>query len=935
MRSLVLSTSLTLFLAAGNAPLSSALNIPLDVQQLLPTGVPGKTRTNDPVSVGVPLPDGSGITSASQLGLSGPSAGQFRILAYWPSGQAKWVLADFDTTVLSDGVTPAMLVDGSGNFGGPNLATDQGSTLSIATGAGTFVVQKANFDVLHQATVAGQTFVRSGGQGVLVRSGGVTYTSVNDASSATSLEENGPVKAVVVSKGALKSSSGTRLMDYTCRLYFYAGAAWVRTVVTLRNAASSQTSPVAVSSAEVDLPLSLGSGRAFSFGRYGTSPITGTFSGSETAYLFQAVTRIAGASDGNGNEQWNNGVQTPPMEAIDTTAWNYVQKGLEIKQGTTVLNALSTVDATPAAGWAELYDANGKGVTFGYRWLNAYWPGGFEFDGDANAQVGLLSKHNSLGSISFAWGAWDTRELLFDFHTSGVDNDLVLWRLQYPLYARASLDQYTSAGAFLGETKLVSMSEQEMWFSAHGGTNPLTWNASMEYWRFYAWSQGGGYNQSDQALLNLVDFVRTGGGGWFLRGQQGNQLKCDNGIRHSDGFDFRNNPISPDNSGCYNKRAFDEDGAHTHIMSLPIYYWMTGDELVKEAMLDYAEWGDATTSSPQTYLSTPYVTDMRIWSRCLRNMAVVEEFTSDNHYANVVNAMLTQWLDQTEAGSDCSILSFGRNLTRGYVWQRGDCGPPRDLSAHIYTTQIEPEAIWQGYRLFVRKGLPRTQEILDALAGLADFVFGEYYFEVNGGTGYRDLGYLYQYHLDQANSTPASASLWPETASRLFANAYEQSGDTKYLDREAKVMMQAIGVVTDRLPSDPNSQALMWDDLHHPTPPWKDLTPTVSHTAGTGAWTLSWTTPINVSAYKVKYATKPIRDWLGFNQATRVYQYDPAGNTAWFAATRTTTDPPLQASGTTTNFVITGLDPTKTYSFAVKYESPSIPPSPPTSLRLR
>src|SRR5260370_7661282 len=78
-------------LAFSASPGRAALNVSLTVQEAIYAGVPGIARTNEPFCQGVPLADSQGISSTSVLGLSGASAGQFRILGVWPSGNAKWV----------------------------------------------------------------------------------------------------------------------------------------------------------------------------------------------------------------------------------------------------------------------------------------------------------------------------------------------------------------------------------------------------------------------------------------------------------------------------------------------------------------------------------------------------------------------------------------------------------------------------------------------------------------------------------------------------------------------------------------------------------------------------------------------------------------------------------------------------------------------------
>src|SRR5215469_17467052 len=181
------------------------VGISLIAQEALPFETSGTARTQDPVTVGIPISDSNQITDVSQLGLIGASAAQFRVLGRWPSGNLKWVLVDTLADVPAGGQnTSIVLTTGSGNFGGGNLATDNGSTISINTGAASFTVRKAHFDLIDQAVVTGRTLVAAGTSTGLVVVGpapgnticpcSTVYASSNDPSSQATIEENGPVR---------------------------------------------------------------------------------------------------------------------------------------------------------------------------------------------------------------------------------------------------------------------------------------------------------------------------------------------------------------------------------------------------------------------------------------------------------------------------------------------------------------------------------------------------------------------------------------------------------------------------------------------------------------------------------------------------------------------------------------------------------------------
>src|SRR5689334_13828031 len=140
----------------------AAINVPLTVRETLyPGSMAGVARTNEPLTVGVPLPDSAGIASTNVLGLTGATAAQFTVEGTWPSGNIKWVKVRAIVPSLSAGGTTTLTLTsaGSGNFGGSNLAVDNGSTITVSTGTGIFTIKKANFNIIDQAVVGSSTIV--------------------------------------------------------------------------------------------------------------------------------------------------------------------------------------------------------------------------------------------------------------------------------------------------------------------------------------------------------------------------------------------------------------------------------------------------------------------------------------------------------------------------------------------------------------------------------------------------------------------------------------------------------------------------------------------------------------------------------------------------------------------------------------------------------
>ena len=67
------TTAIILLLICTAVPVQAQLSVPLTIQEALYPGAPtqGISRTQDPVTVGIPLPDSAGIANINQLGLSG------------------------------------------------------------------------------------------------------------------------------------------------------------------------------------------------------------------------------------------------------------------------------------------------------------------------------------------------------------------------------------------------------------------------------------------------------------------------------------------------------------------------------------------------------------------------------------------------------------------------------------------------------------------------------------------------------------------------------------------------------------------------------------------------------------------------------------------------------------------------------------------------
>src|SRR5262249_268286 len=110
----------------------------------------------------------------------------------------------------------------------------------------------------------------------------------------------------------------------------------------------------------------------------------------------------------------------------------------------------------------------------------------------------------------------------------------------------------------------------------------------------------------------------------------------------------------------------------------------------------------------------------------------------------------------------------------------------------------------------------------------------------------------------------------------------------------------------------------MVNEVLHPQSATLVSVPVTVKNVGSGAYSLSWTVPAGATTYRLKYSNQNIVDCLNFDPATTPFAVDPNANVPWFAATDTSSVPAPAAGGSTQSYTINGLDPAKTWHFALK-----------------
>jgi hypothetical protein len=211
----------------------------------------GAARTDEPVTVGVPLPRGR-VSDASRLYLA-DAAGkevpcQFTATAKWLDGESvKWVLLNFKASVAAKGkaVFALNLADADKTPGTRLTAKQEGDLVTVDTGRVKFTVRGKKFngfcDAWYDAsgkgnfTDANRVIAGDAKSGCVSASGGKDYFSALDGEGKVSIERRGPMEVVVKAEGSHRNAAGERLFDYVVRFHAYADSPVVRVSHTFVN----------------------------------------------------------------------------------------------------------------------------------------------------------------------------------------------------------------------------------------------------------------------------------------------------------------------------------------------------------------------------------------------------------------------------------------------------------------------------------------------------------------------------------------------------------------------------------------------------------------------------------------------------------------------------------------------------------------------------
>lgn len=220
----------------------------------------GASRISWPVSSGVCFPKGA-LLSVRELRLTSSSGQevpcQFKALATWPDKSVRWVLLDFQTSVVANARQRFALHWGPGvthsAYETGLKSSQSGDSISVMTGMISVAVGGRGGFVNQVAIQWGKLLGHSSFEGPFFKEGGVTYTCGLSLPQSMVIEDVGPVRATVRMKGKHKSADGKQSLDYTIRLDFYAGLPWFKASYTVE----SFEDAVSLEGMWIQLPLAM------------------------------------------------------------------------------------------------------------------------------------------------------------------------------------------------------------------------------------------------------------------------------------------------------------------------------------------------------------------------------------------------------------------------------------------------------------------------------------------------------------------------------------------------------------------------------------------------------------------------------------------------------------------------------------------------------
>lgn len=569
--------------AGDDEPPPGDVSIPVLVQEALTSGAAGVDRLASVATFGLPFHEDQDIAvidGRPQLGVSGADRWQFEPLALWPDGDVRWALLHVQTDVAAGNPTVGLVVtEGDGSTNQTPIGDEDASEIQLDTGPLLAVISKSSFNLFKQVWVDGVKLVDSGEPGLSAESvGGQSLVPSDDTEVV--LEENGPARAVVRATGALATSGGSDVVDFTCRIIARAGSRDLEVQLTVRNANESRQQHVQLEGLELSVDGSLGSGsKAVTISKH-DGEHEASISGGTNAHLFVGHTGAA-------VEGLNSSAYLPHLPEQGD---GFVYEGYRLTVGGSDVHSFGDEDQYPEHPWLDVTGSKG-GVTVAIQHMAHLWPASLEATGGGRVVAGLFTDRNP-APYAWSWRQHESRTAVFSFHAGdAVDPDEVPLRLDLPLTGRA-LDYLAYDEARVLPYRLVTEDQAELAFDAMGlGFHEVVApNGSLLITRYlYKGTTGGSNNHARIEKQLGSEWLRHGNGGKLLNGLDLALYKSEWQVKRSDGFHHDDSGEATNADDVDTSWGHFSDDEHRYRDGMILAYHLTGDRRIRDALLDECE----------------------------------------------------------------------------------------------------------------------------------------------------------------------------------------------------------------------------------------------------------------------------------------------------------------------------------------------------------
>ncbi|MFH1070394.1 MAG: hypothetical protein V1794_12315 [Candidatus Glassbacteria bacterium] len=454
---------LTALLLSGLFSSALALEIPLSAQEF-----ESYARRGEIVTLGVPLPRGS-VNDPAVLRVTAadgkPLPAQFETASTWPDGSVRWLLVNFPADCPAKGTARFFLRDSGPIAEYPPLAIREDERkVTVETGVLRCEIDRRNFDLFgriwldhdRNGDFSAEELVTPGESPAAVQAVDALGRPLDSRSGPVksfAVEARGPLVATIAVKGNLWEQSADNQtearVEYTARLYFYAGSGLVRVFFTLEN--HNPTKP---------LPDRDGDPSHWVMGREGhfffddlslvtrlafEDPIELSVGDGREDVLDRVVLTGPGGvyQESSGGENWFHRNHANHLGKIPLTF-----RGADFFLDGTTAYRRDRPDA-----WLQACDRKfGLAVAVRHFWQN--FPKCLSASPDGSVRVALwpgeFPDHHELEG-----GEIKTHEVAFYFHTGAqgstpAENRIatLMGSFHYPLVVRASADTYLAGGFF-------------------------------------------------------------------------------------------------------------------------------------------------------------------------------------------------------------------------------------------------------------------------------------------------------------------------------------------------------------------------------------------------------------------------------------------------------------------------------------------------------